>query len=135
MRKNAFQALDHIKSLNDFKSSSNHPLSEEEFRNAFRECGIPSSALFFFEFKNSGVLVKTEKNTYVWRDKKPIHYSFLQKVYCKYQSRRNDYYQKWFNRKKDQEELHCPEIDNAIRILKEKGFVILAPEQGLYKFL
>ena len=56
MRLNAFRAIEHIKQLNMLKKDmvrAGVPVSSEDFREAFKTCGIPSNAMFWVEFRNS----------------------------------------------------------------------------------
>ena len=139
MRKNAFVALNHIVPLNEFRANSiehgDLPLSEEDFRNAFKVCGIPSNALFFLEFKNSGLLVRVEGDRYTWKNDRPIHHLVLRNIYVKYQRKVNAYASARYSRKKREEVLKSKEIEEAIDLLKKNGFEIFAPHQGLYKKL
>lgn len=137
MRKNAFIAINHIAAFNEFRKhsirSGDLPLSEEDFRNAFKACGIPSNSLFFSEFRSSGLLVRVEGNMWAWKNKLPIHYQTLQGIYVRYQKKVNGYANAHYARKKREEMLKSKEIEEAVNLLKRNGFEIFAPYQGLYK--
>ena len=131
-----FQAIQHIAELNNFKMQSKSLiLSREDFCAALKNCSIPSNALFFNEFRNSGLLVKVGKDTYAWKDIKPIHFKTLQLIYCTYQNKLNKYLQTYNNKKKEKDLLKREQIESAITLLKNNGFEIFAPYKGLYKKL
>lgn len=137
MRKNAFHATEHISALNEFRkysiSSGNQPLSSDDFRAAFKACGIPSNPLFFLEFRNSGLLVRVEGNMYVWKNKLPIHYRTLQSIYSRYQKRANGYVRTHLEKKSRAKDLKSKEIESAISLLKDNGYEIFIPCKGLFK--
>lgn len=139
MRKNAFVALNHIVSLNKFRANSikhgDLPLSEGDFRNAFKACGIPSNALFFLEFRRAGLLVRVERDMYAWQNNRPIHHQILQNIYAKYQKRVNEYSNARYTRKKREKVLKGKEIEEAINLLKNNGFEVFAPKGDLYQKL
>lgn len=139
MRKNAFVALNHIVPLNEFRANSikheDLPLSEEDFRNAFKACGIPSNALFFLEFRRAGLLVRVEGDMYAWKNNLPIHHQTLQGIYTRYQKKVNEYSNARYARKKREKALKSKEIEDAINLLKENGFEVLAPKGNLYQKL
>ena len=139
MRKNAFVAMDHIAALNEFKKysiqSGDLPLTEEDFRTAFKACGIPSNSLFFIEFRNSGFLVKVEGNMWTWKNQLPIHHQTLQGIYVRYQKKANGYASAHYAQKKREEVLKSKEIEEAVNLLKSNGFEVFAPYKGLYKKL
>lgn len=139
MRKNAFIAIDHITSLNEFKKysiqSGNLPLTEKDFRTAFKSCGIISNTLFFLEFKNSGLLVKVEGNMWTWKNTSPIHYKTLQDIYSRYQTKANNYSNVHYIKKKREKILKSKEIEEAVNLLKKNGFEIFAPYNESYKKL
>lgn len=137
MRKNAFIAMDHIAALNEFREhsiqSGDLPLSEDSLRNAFKACGIPSNSLFFLEFRNSGLLVKVEKDMYAWKDTLPIHHQALQSIYSRYQKRAREYANIHYTKIRMNKESKEKEIEKAIKLLKENGFEIFTPCHKLYK--
>lgn len=139
MRKNAFVAINHIATLNEFRKhsiqSGDLPLSEEDFRNTFKACGIPSNPLFFSEFRSSGLLVRVEGNMWAWKNKLPIHHQTLQDIYVRYQKKANGYANARYARKKREEVLKSKEIEEAVNLLKSNGFEVFAPHKGLYKKL
>ena len=139
MRKNAFVAMNHIVALNEFKKhsiqSGDLPLSEENFRNALKSCGIPSNSLFFLEFKSSGLLVRVEGNMWAWKSKLPIHHQTLQRIYVQYQKKVNGYASAHYARKKKEEAFKSKEIEEAVNLLKSNGFEVFAPKGNLYQKL
>lgn len=139
MRLNAFRAVEHIKQLNMLKRdmvNSGVPVSSEDFRAAFKTCGIPSNAMFWVEFRNSGLLTRVEGHLFVWTSTvSPIHHQQLQSIYNTYQKRINRNYGVYRERKKRQELLKSKEIEDAVNLLKENGFEIFAPKGNLYQKL
>lgn len=138
MRANAFQAIAHISELNELKQDILHgaaPVSEEELRAGLKNCGLPSNILFWSEFKNSGLLVKVEGNLFVWKTKHPIHHRMLQAIYLKYQNRINGYTRAYKEKKAELRAAKDKEVDEAINLLKSRGYEIFAPCKGLYKKL
>ena len=139
MRKNIFSAIDHISALNEFRKysigSGDIPLTESDVRDVFKRCGIPSNSLFFSEFKKSGLLVKVERDLYVWKNQRPIHYQVLQNIYERYQKRLYKYRTTYYHRRVCSKKLLSKEIKNAINLLKENGFEVVIPCGELYKKL
>lgn len=139
MRLNAFRAIEHIKQLNMLKKDmvrAGVPISSEDFRAAFKTCGIPSNAMFWVEFRNSGLLTKVEGHMFVWTSAvSPIHHQQLQSIYNTYQKRINRNSDAYRERKKKRELLRSKEIEDAINLLKENGFEIFAPKGNLYQKL
>lgn len=112
------------------------PISSEDFRAAFKTCGIPSNAMFWVEFRNSGLLTRVEGHLFVWTSAvSPIHHQQLQSIYNTYQRKVNRNYGAYRERKKRQELLKSKEIEDAINLLKENGFEIFAPKGNLYQKL
>lgn len=138
MRANAFQAIAHISELNELKRAILHgaaPVSKEEILRGFKSCGIPSNEAFWSQFLASGLLVKVEGNFYVWKTKHPIHHRMLQAIYLKYQHKINSYARTYKEKKAKLQAAKDKEIDEAINLLKDKGFEIFVPYKGLYKKL
>lgn len=139
MRKNAFIAIDHIAKLNECKqntiNSGDLPLSKDDLKNLFKICGIPSNSLFFSKFRSFGLLIKVEKDMYVWNNDLPIHHKTLQNVYSQYQQMVNKYANAHYSKKKKSKILENKEIEDAIYLLKENGFEIFAPNGEFYRRL
>ena len=116
--------------------NSGVPVSSEDFRAAFKTCGIPSNPIFWMEFRNSGLLTRVEGHLFVWTNAvSPIHHQQLQSIYNTYQKRINRNCGAYRERKKRQELLKSKEIEDAVNLLKENGFEILAPKGNLYQKL
>lgn len=139
MRSNAFRAIEHIKQLNILKRDmvrAGVPVSSEDFRAAFKTCGIPSNPMFWVEFRNSGLLTRVEGRLFVWTNAiSPIHHQQLQSIYNTYQKRINRNCVAYRERKKREELLKSKEIEDAINLLKENGFEVLAPKGNMYQKL
>lgn len=139
MRKNTFLAFNHIRALNDFKQSllkfEDVTFTESRFRKGLKKCGIPSNSTFFCEFKKSGLIIRVGRGLYSWKDSNPIHFKLLDHIYENYSEKTKRYklaYQQKVESKKMSNE---EEIQSAINLLKEKGYLILAPKGDLYQFL
>ena len=139
MRLNAFRAIEHIKQLNMLKKDMIHagvPVSSEDFRAAFKTCGIPSNFHFWVEFRNSGLLTRVEGHLFVWTSAvSPIHHQQLQSIYNSYQKKINAVRDRYLEKKAREELLKSKEIEDAINLLKENGFEIFAPKGNLYQKL
>ena len=139
MRLNAFRAIEHIKQLNMLKKDMVHagvPVSSEDFRAAFKTCGIPSNFHFWVEFRNSGLLTRVEDHMFVWTSAvSPIHHQQLQSIYNSYQKKINAVRDRYLEKKAREELLKSKEIEDAINLLKENGFEIFAPKGNLYQKL
>ena len=139
MRLNAFRAIEHIKQLNMLKKDmvrAGVPVSSEDFRAAFKTCGIPSNAMFWVEFRNSGLLTRVEGHLFVWTSEvSPIHHQQLQSIYNSYQRKINAVRDRYLEKKARQELLKSKEIEDAVNLLKENGFEIFAPKGNLYQKL
>lgn len=139
MRLNAFKAIEHIKQLNMLKRDMVHagvPVSSEDFRAAFKTCGIPSNLIFWMEFRNSGLLTRVEGHLFVWTSAvSPIHHQQLQSIYNSYQKKINAVRDRYLEKKAREELLKSKEIEDAINLLKENGFEIFAPKGNLYQKL
>lgn len=137
MRK--FIPKDHIAELNQFKqftiTTGNQPLSMESFMNGFMTSGIPSNSNFFSECVRSGIIIRVGRGIYSWKDTKPIHYKTLQEIYSKYQKKVNEYVKRFYEKKVAEKRAEEQKVNEAIELLKDKGFIILVPEKGVYKRL
>ena len=139
MRLNAFRAIEHIKQLNMLKKDMVHagvPVSSEDFRAAFKTCGIPSNIHFWVEFRESGLLTRVEGHLFVWTSAvSPIHHQQLQSIYNSYQRKINAVRDRYLEKKARQEFLKSKEIEDAVNLLKDNGFEVFAPKGNLYQKL
>lgn len=128
MRGNSFQA---IKFIERFNIARNKQINESPVITGvilsalFKECGMPSGAGFINEFLKSPLVTKVTKGVYIWNDpKKPVHYQTLQDIYTRHMKKNRGYVERYRNKIKSSQE------EQAISFLKEKGYIILAQEEG-----
>ncbi len=134
MRKNAFNAVDHIKRFNECKNQ----VSEITFKTLqaiLKDCGIPSNRIVSQEFLKSELFIKIDKDEYRWKSADPVHFSVIQNIYSKYQDKVNGYSRKYVSRKAAKEVLETKKVQECIEILKKKGFIIFSPVSDLFKKL
>lgn len=134
MRKNAFNAIDHVKRFNECKSQVSE-ITLETLQVILKTCGIPSNRIVSQEFLKSELFIKISKDEYRWRSADPVHFSVIQNIYSKYQDKVNGYSRKYVSRKAAKEMLETKRVQECIELLKKKGFMIFAPEGGLFRKL
>lgn len=140
MRKNAFKSEEHIEALNNAKIAlqmSERPFIKETLLKSFKGAGIPSNSNFWQVFRKSGLIQETSKGKFMFTSKDPIHVMKLHNIYKEYQ--------KYIRRTKTEvpkvetSEVVAVEsasdIEQAISLLKEKGFQIFAPVGIVYRKL
>lgn len=111
---------------------STHSMSEQEFKNFFKVCGIPSNSLFWSKFEKSGLIQKVDDNSYIWTNpKRPIHYQELNNIYQEYKDTFDKYYQTYQEKKSQKTNA----IQEAINLLKENGFIIIRQEGNMFEKL
>lgn len=134
-----FKAKEHIKMLNMLKTQTLEQsllLTDRDFKDSLKECGIPSNNLFWIEFKRSGLIQEVGVNVFQWNDPNlPIHFRTLQNIYEKYRTRINKYQSTYKEKKILGTVFKREDIKKAINLLKENGFEIFAPKGNLYQKL
>lgn len=136
MRKNAFVAIAHIRELNLLKAhmiKRGEPLEEGDFRRALKTCGLPSNSLFWIMFKKAGLVQIIEGNLFVWASKKPVHYKALEDIYSDYQKKVNEYAKSRYAKVKEKKGEEQKKIEDAIALLKSKGYEVFVPCKDLFK--
>lgn len=125
-----FNAVNCIMQLNQVRIElSTNSISEKDFREFLKICGIPSNSMFWNEFRKSNLIEKDENGNYSWvNPSKPIHYKELEKIYNGYKHTFDRYYGNYQKKKAKKEE----EIYKAINLLKEHGFIVLQQEDNTY---
>lgn len=134
MRKNAFNAIDHIKRFNECKNQVDC-ITLEALQVILKTCGIPSNRIVSQEFLKSELFIKINKDEYRWRSTDPVHFSVIQNIYSKYQDKVNGYSRRYIRKKTDKEMLESRKVQECIELLKSKGFIIFAPEEDLFRKL
>lgn len=105
---------------------SNTTFTEDTIRKGFKNCKIPSNALFWSEFRNSGIVIKVGEDLYCFKNpNKPIHFRMLNEIYKRYKDRADLYYNKWYDKKRRKNVLKNSEIQAAIKLLNDNGFEVL----------
>ena len=134
-----FKAKEHIKMLNMLKTQTLEQsllLTDRDFKEALKECGIPSNDLFWIEFKRSGLIQEVSANVFQWNGPNlPIHFKILQNIYEKYRTRLVKYQTTYKEKKALGITFKREDIKKAINLLKENGFEIYAPKGNLYQKL
>ena len=134
-----FKAKEHIKMLNILKSQTLEQqllLTDRDFKDSLKECGIPSNNLFWIEFKKSGLIREVEANVFQWNNaSSPIHFKTLQDIYKRYHARMVKYQSSYKEKKMLHDVCKRKNIKEAIDLLKENGFEIYAPKGNLYQKL
>lgn len=133
MRKEHFNAIDHIKVLNQLRLKYDKTFTEEEFRKDLKDFNILSNSIFFSELQNSGIIKRIQKEIFSFSDpKKPIHYKKLERVYIRYCERLLRYRETYKKKKFCKEQEETKRIQESINFLKSKGFEIYAPVKSLF---
>ena len=134
-----FKAKEHIKMLNMLKTQTLEQsllLTDRDFKDSLKECGIPSNNLFWIEFKKSGLIREVEANVFQWNNaSSPIHFKILQDIYKRYHARMVKYQSSYKEKKMLHDVCKRKNIKEAIDLLKENGFEIYAPKGNLYQKL
>ena len=128
-----FKAEKHIAALNNAKAATQvtgRPFSKEDMLRMLKGSGIPSNPHFWKAFKDSGIIQKVGTDKYMFTSKEPIYKDRLQNVYNTYKNSLAYY------KKKEVVEtakvIEQPSIEDAIKLLKENGYDILAPVGVMY---
>jgi len=124
-----FKAKDHIVELNKFRINlAGNTLTEDQFRNELRRCGVLCNNDFWSVLKHSGLIRYRNGRFSFSAPQKPIHYTTLQEVYTIYISQRRNYLQK----RRNKELTDIKEIQNAIKLLKEYNFEVIFPSVNIF---
>ena len=128
-----FDAEAHIIDLNTLRHQlAKIPFTSDTIREGFKNCGIPSNALFWAVFSNSELIQKIGVDLYCFRNPdKPIHFHRLGDIYKEYKKRVTIYHNKWSDKKKRKDILKRPDIQDAIKLLQDNGFTIVIDVNNL----
>lgn len=128
-----FNAKAHIVALNTLRIQLALPFTSKIIRQGLKECNLPSNALFWTIFLNSGLVTRIAKDLFVFTNpKEPIHFSKLDAIYRDYNNRMLTYHNRWYYKKKQQNILNREDIQAAIKLLKENGMMILVNSKNIY---
>lgn len=140
MSKKSFNPFDCIGPLNTAKQGiqmTERPFSKESMLTTLKGCGLPTNSAFWSIFRNSGILQEVSKGKFMFASKEPIYVGTLIKIQNKYRELMRHYK----NNSSKVPDTICEKdspknnisIEEAIKLLKEQGYRILAPIDVVYK--
>lgn len=140
MSKKSFNPFDCIGPLNTAKQGiqmAERPFSKESMLTTLKGCGLPTNSTFWSIFRNSGILQEVSKGKFMFASKEPIYVGTLIKIQNKYRELMRHYK----NNSSKVPDTICEKdfpknnisIEEAIKLLKEQGYRILAPIDVVYK--
>lgn len=140
MSKKSFNPFDCIVPLNTAKQGiqmAERPFSKESMLTTLKGCGLPTNSTFWSIFRNSGILQEVSKGKFMFASKEPIYVGTLIKIQNKYRELMRHYK----NNSSKVPDTICEKdfpknnisIEEAIKLLKEQGYRILAPIDVVYK--
>lgn len=128
-----FDAEAHIVGLNTLRQQlAKTPFTSDTIREGFKSCGIPSNPVFWTVFSNSGLVKQIGDDLYCFNNpNKPIHFHKLSEIYKEYQKKVNAYHNKWYDKKRRKDVLKRPDIQAAIKLLRENGMDVVLSIQKI----
>ena len=140
MSKKSFNPFDCIGPLNTAKQGiqmAERTFSKESILITLKGCGLPTNSTFWSIFRNSGILQEVSKGKFMFASKEPIYVGMLIKIQNKYRELMRHYK----NNSSKVPDTICEKdspknnisIEEAIKLLKEQGYRILAPIDVVYK--
>ena len=128
-----FDAEAHIVGLNTLRHQlAKTPFTSNTIREGFKSCGIPSNPVFWTVFSNSGLVKQIGDDSYCFNNpNKPIHFHKLNEIYKEYQKKVNAYHNKWYDKKRRKDILKRPDIQAAIKLLRENGMDVVLSVQKI----
>lgn len=128
-----FDAEAHIVGLNTLRHQlAKTPFTSDTIREGFKSCGIPSNPVFWTVFSSSGLVKQVGDNLYCFNNpNKPIHFHKLTEIYKEYQKKVNAYHNKWYDKKRRKDVLKRPDIQAAIKLLRENGMDVVLSVQKI----
>ena len=142
MSKKSFNPFDCIGPLNTAKQGiqmAECTFSKESILITLKGCGLPTNSTFWSIFRNSGILQEVSKGRFMFASKEPIYVGMLIKIQNKYLELLRHYKNNSKSPKvpdtvceKDSPKNNIS-IEEAIKLLKEQGYRILAPIDVVYK--
>lgn len=130
MARKGFKAKEHIKELNALKAQFvkvSEGLSESEFRQGLKSCGIPSGIIFWRELLRVGLITKVGPDKFQFSDKKPIHYAALNEVYNIFRLKVSNWCNKTRKNLKIASFVKNQATQEAIKLLTSHGFIVFSP--------
>lgn len=104
----------------------NKDFLEGTLKKGLKNSNLPSNAIFLKELYNSGIIIKISSESVRFADPfKPIYYATLEEIYKTYNKRTNSYYKAWIQKKKRKELQEKEEIQKAIQLLKDNGYLVI----------
>lgn len=133
----SFDPYNCIEALNNVKRAmqlTERPFTKESMIKSLKGCGLPTNPRFWSVFRKSGIIQEVSKGKFMFSSKEPIYVGTLIKIKSLYKETRS---------KKNKEivptvepEVIVPkeetEIQKAITLLKENGYLIYAPKSIEY---
>lgn len=122
-----FNAKAYITALNTIHYQlSQTPFTSETIQIEFKNCGLPSNPIFWSVFSKSNLVKKIGRNLYCFNEPDtPIHFIKLDTIYKEYKRRLTAYRNKWHDNKKQKDVLKRPDIQAAIKLLKDNGMDVV----------
>ena len=140
MSKKSFNPFDCIGPLNTAKQGiqmAERTFSKESILITLKGCGLPTNSTFWSIFRNSGILQEVSKGKFMFASKEPIYVGMLIKIQNKYRELMRHYKNNSSKVLDTVCEKDSPKnnisIEEAIKLLKEQGYRILAPIDVVYK--
>ena len=83
-------------------------------------------------FSNSGLVKQIGDDLYCFNNpNKPIHFHKLNVIYKEYKEKVNAYHNKWYDKKRRKDVLKRPDIQAAIKLLRENGMDVVLSVQKI----
>lgn len=126
MAKAKFNSKAHIAAFNALRAKfADTIFSSSTIRIELKELGIPSNHVFWSFLQNSDLIVKITTDKFCFSNPtKPVHYHKLDQIYTEYNKKVNVYHNNWKDSKSQKDLFKQPDIQNAIKLLQEYGFII-----------
>lgn len=129
MSRKSFNPHDCIAALNTVKTAmqlEGKPFTKDKILTNLKNCGLPTNTKFWSTFRKSGLLQEVSKGQFMWMHQEPIFEGELAKIKTKYQDLR-------YKKPKEASTINeptkdVPDIQSAIDLLKENGYLIFAPK-------
>lgn len=139
MGRSAFKPEDCIAALNTAKKAydmSGKPFAKDTLLKSFKACGLPANKHFWSVFMKSGLIKKVAPDQYLFTSKDPIFVGVLKKIQHRYLETLRSYKKKPVPEVVP-EEVPVSEhaIELAVNLLKENGYIVLAPVDVIYRVL
>lgn len=143
MSKKSFNPHDCIGALNTAKQAlvaTERPFKKETLLSSFKGCGLPTNNVFWSAFRNSGLIQEVSKGKFMFTNKEPIFVGKLVNIKAKYQEIKRNYREP-IQKVESVEVVHQEEpkqntnLQAAINLLKENGYLVFAPSRVEYVML